>query len=243
MKQYDDTTYGERIAEAYDELYAEYEEAAIDLLCELARGGRVLELGIGTGRIALPLHRRGVDVMGIDASPAMIAKLRAKPDGAGIEVVQGSFAQIDVEGKFDLIYVVFNTFYALLTQAEQVQCFRSVAEHLTEGGVFLIEAFVPDLYRYDNRQSVRAVNLSEDRVSLNVAQLDPLTQQVTSQHVFLSEEGIRLYPVRLRYVWPSEFDLMAQLAGLSLKHRWGSWEKDEFTAESGSHVSIYGRSV
>lgn len=241
MKRYDDTTYGERIAEAYDELYADYDEAAIDLLHELAGGGRVLELGIGSGRIALPLHHRGVDVMGIDASPAMIAKLHAKPDGAGIEVVQGSFAQIDVAGQFDLIYVVFNTFYALLTQAEQVQCFRSVAEHLTEAGVFLIEAFVPDLSRYDDRQSVRTLNLSGDRVSLDVAQLDPLTQQVASHHVFLSEEGIRLYPVKLRYAWPSEFDLMAQLAGLSLKHRWSSWEKDEFTAESGRHVSVYGR--
>lgn len=242
MKQYDDTTYGERIAEVYDEMYAKY-DAAIDLLHELARGGRVLELGIGTGRIALPLHRRGVDVMGIDASPAMIAKLHAKPDGAGIEVVQGSFAQIDVERQFDLIYVVFNTFYALLTQAEQVQCFQSVAAHLTEAGVFLIEAFVPDLSRYDGRQSVRAINLSEDRVTLDVAQLDLLTQQVTAQHVLLSEEGMRLYPVKLRYAWPSEFDLMAQLAGLSLKHRWSSWEKDEFTAESGRHVSVYGRSA
>lgn len=242
MKQYDDTTYGERIAEVYDEMYAKY-DAAIDLLHELARGGRVLELGIGTGRIALPLHRRGVDVMGIDASPAMIAKLHAKPDGAGIEVVQGSFAQIDVERQFDLIYVVFNTFYALLTQAEQVQCFQSVAAHLTEAGVFLIEAFVPDLSRYDGRQSVRAINLSEDRVTLDVAQLDLLTQQVTAQHVLLSEEGMRLYPVKLRYAWPSEFDLMAQLADLSLKHRWSSWEKDEFTAESGRHVSVYGRSA
>lgn len=243
VRAYDDATYGERIAAVYDEFYSDYEEDTIDLLCELAAGGRVLELGIGTGRIALPLAERGLDMVGIDASDAMTKKLRAKPGGAEIRVVSGSFAEMPAEladERFDLIFVVFNTFFALLTQEEQVQCFQSVAAHLGDGGRFLIEAFMPDLTRFQDRQTVRLINLSQGAVRLDVAQLDPVAQQVSSQHVVLTESGIQLYPVRLRYAWPTEIDLMAKLAGLSLQHRWGSWQKDAFTEESGKHVSVYG---
>jgi SAM-dependent methyltransferase len=241
MERYDELTYGERIAEVYDKLYADYEEATVDLLHEFARGGRVLELGIGTGRIALPLYHKGVEVMGIDASASMIARMRAKPGGENIRVIQGDFAAFDADGDFDLVYVVFNTFFGLLTQAAQVRCFQNVGAHLALDGLFLLEVFVPDLTRFDQNQTVRTIKLNEDLVQLEATRHDPVAQQVTSQHVLLSEEGIRMFPVRLRYAWPSELDLMAQLAGLTLRHRWGSWKKGAFTAESGRHISVYGR--
>jgi SAM-dependent methyltransferase len=241
MKQFDETTYGERIAGIYDDLYAEYQEATVDLLWELARGGRALELGIGTGRIALPLCQRGVEVTGIDASPAMIARLHAKPGGGEIEVLESSFTEFDLPARFDLVYVVFNTFFGLLTQEDQVRCFQSVARHLADDGLFLLEVFVPDPCRFEADQTIRAVRVEADEVRLDVTQHSPVEQQVTSQHVWLSEEGVRLYPVVLRYAWPSELDLMARLAGLRLRHRWDSWEKGVFSATSTRHISVYGR--
>lgn len=241
MEQFDEHTYGERIAEVYDRFFSDVDEAAIDLLEELAGGGPVLELGVGTGRIALPLHERGVKVVGIDASPAMLARLREKPGGDEIEVYEGSFVDLPVEGAFSLIFVAFNTLFALLTQDEQLRCIRNVASHLADDGVFLVEAFVPDLCRYDRQQRVNTVRLSEDEVHLDMSQLDPVSQQVTSQRVVLSSDGIDLYPVKLRYIWPSELDLMARMAGLQVVHRWGDWQKGEFSATSGKHVSVYAR--
>lgn len=245
MAQYEDKTYGERIAGVYDDMYGEYEEAMIERLAELAdEGGRVLELGIGTGRVALPLRQRGVEVVGIDASPAMIARLRAKPGGAEVRVVEGSFAEFDLGETFDLVYVVFNTFYSLLTQEEQVSCFQSVARHLAEGGVFCLEVFVPDLCRFQDGQTVRAVAVETDGVKFDITLHDPVKQQVRSQHLLISEgEGVRLYPVILRYAWPSELDLMARLAGLELRHRWSSWEKGTFGPKSSRHISVYGRAA
>lgn len=241
MESYDETTYGKRIASVYDDLYSDYEESAIDLLAQLAGTGRVLELGIGTGRVAIPLYHRGVNIMGIDASPRMIKKLQAKVGGEDISVVEGNFAEIDLDARFDLIYVVFNTFFALQTQEEQVRCFQSVAQHLTEGGVFLMEVFVPDLYRFDKDQTVRVIHLSEGEVRLEVSQHHPVGQQVNSQSIFLTEHDVRLYPVKLRYAWPSELDLMAKLADLTLINRWSSWDKETFTERSGKHISVYGR--
>jgi trans-aconitate methyltransferase len=239
VDEYKEETYGERIAEIYDDLYANYDEAAIRVLKELAGGGKALELGIGTGRIALPLQAQGVEVHGVDASPAMVARLRAKPGGAQIPVTFGNFAEVAVEGRFSLIYVLFNTFYALLTQEEQVQCFQKAAEHLEPEGVFVIEAFMPDLARFQGRQALRTVSLEENQAQIDASLHDPLRQQISSQHILLSEQGVRLYPVKLRYVWPSEFVLMARLAGMRLKDRWGSWTKEPFTAESGKHISVY----
>jgi SAM-dependent methyltransferase len=241
MKQFDEATYGQRIAAVYDQLYGEYEEAAVGLLQEFATGGRALELGIGTGRIALPLQQRGVEVWGVDSSPAMIARLRAKPGGNEIEVLESSFADFELRAHFDLIYVVFNTFFGLLTQEDQVRCFHSVARHLGDGGHFLLEVFVPDPCRFDAQQTVRAVQVEADEVKLDVTRHDPVRQQVNSQHVWLSEDGIRLFPVALRYAWPAELDLMARLAGLQLKHRWDSWDKAAFSAGSTRHISVYGR--
>jgi SAM-dependent methyltransferase len=144
----------------------------------------------------------------------MVARLRAKPEGAGIPVTMGNFADVGVDEQFDLIYIVFNTFYALLAQEEQIRCFANVATHLKPGGHFLIEAFVPDLGRFDREQRVSVVNLGSERVQLDASQHDFAKQLVRSRHILISEEGIRLFPVQLRYVWPSEMDLMARLAGL-----------------------------
>jgi len=243
VTEYGPATYGERIAAIYDR-YVEpavgaTTAAAVEFLASIAGGGRVLELGIGTGRIAVPLAERGISVEGIDASEAMIQRLRAKPHGADIPVAIGDFAAVDVQGRFDLIYVVFNTFFALLDQEAQVRCFRNVAEHLTEHGAFVIEAFVPDPTLYDRGQRVSATRVETDRIQLDAARLDPLTQRVTSQHILIGAEGIVLLPVQLRYAWPSELDLMARLAGLAVRERFGGWLREPFTAASGSHVSVY----
>jgi SAM-dependent methyltransferase len=243
MDNYEAKTYGDRIADVYDDLYTSYEEAAINTLTELAGGGRALELGIGTGRIAIPLAMKGIDVSGIDASEAMVAKLHAKSGGSNISVTTGSFADLNVEGDFSLIYVVFNTFFGLLTQEEQVLCFCNVAKHLKEDGCFLIEAFVPDMTRFTKGQNVNAIAVSSDGVNLEVTRHDAAGQRVNSQHIVITEYGIRLYPVQLRYAWPSELDLMAQIAGLRLSHRWSNWRRDPFTSESGKHISIYSRAI
>ena len=243
MDNYQADTYGERIAAVYDEWYQSYDERTIETLCELARGGPALELGIGSGRIALPLQQRGVQVHGIDVSAAMLGRLRAKPGGDHVPVTLGNFADVGVEGAFSLIYVLFNTFFGLLSQEEQLRCFENVARRLTPDGVFLIEAFVPDLARFSGRQTVRAIKVGNDEVRLDVTQWDPVEQHLTSQHVVLTEQGIRLYPVKLRYVWPSELELMARLAGLRLRQRWANWDRAGFTADSTKHISVYERAA
>ena len=244
--RYDEETYGRLFSDIYDTFYPSFDADALDSLEALASGGRILELGVGTGRVALPLAERGLDVTGLDASEAMIAKLQAKPGADRLRVIRGSFAklpsQLDGE-RFELIFVVFNSFFALLTQAEQVQCFRSVAEHLTADGRFLIEAFVPDLTRFNDGQAVRVIHLDEDIVRLDAAELDVAQQQIVSQQLLVSDEGTKLFPVKLRYAWPPEMDLMAELAGLSLIERWGSWGRDPFTKASTKHVSVYGHAA
>jgi SAM-dependent methyltransferase len=241
MDEYEAETYGERIAAVYDDLYQTYDEQAISILSELAGSEPALELGIGTGRVALPLRQKGVRVHGIDASTAMLDKLRAKPGGDDIPLTVGNFAEVGVTGRFSLIYVLFNTFYALLTQDEQIRCFENVAQHLAPEGVFLIEAFVPDVARFKNQQAVHAVKVEIDKVQLDTTQWDPIKQHLMSQHVVLTEQGIRLFPAKLRYVWPSEFDLMARLAGLRLRERWEDWERADFSADSTKHISVYVR--
>jgi len=234
-----DETYGECVAGVYDEWYSEYDRDAIDALAELARNGRALELGIGTGRFALPLSERNVEVHGIDAASSMISRLRSKPGSERIKVTHGSFADVAVDGEFALIYVVFNTFFWLTTQKEQVRCFQNVAARLTPGGCFVIEAFVPDMTRFNRGQANRAARVTEDLVELDVGRHDQATQRVNSQRVIISEGNVRLYPVQIRYAWPAELDLMAQLAGLRLRERWSNWKRESFTSESGKHISIY----
>jgi len=242
MQDYGPETYGDRIAELYDSLYEREldTDAAVDGLARLAGSGPVLELAIGTGRLAIPLAQRGIDIRGIDASEEMVARLRAKPGGEDIPVTMGDFADVGVEGSFSLVFVVFNTLFALLTQEDQLRCFRNVAAHLADGGRFVVEAFVPDLPRFERGQRVGVSAVSIDRVDLEVSRHDAVNQRVDSQHVFGSREGTRLSPVSLRYAFPSELDLMARLAGLELQERCGGWSGEPFTNASRDHVSIYG---
>jgi SAM-dependent methyltransferase len=241
MTDYLAWTYGDRIADTYDSLHAEHDPATIDLLAELAGDGPALELGIGTGRVALPLASRGIAVHGIDASQAMVARLRAKAGGAEIPVAIADFKTFEFEERFSLIYVVFNTFFALQSQEEQVRCFQSVAAHLRGDGCFLIEAFVPDLARFDRGQRVSASNIESHGVTLEVSRHDPVLQRVESQIVRLSEAGMRLFPVQIRYAWPSELDLMARLANLVIRDRWAGWRRQPFGPASQFHVSVYRR--
>lgn len=239
MKDYQDHTYGDSIASVYDELHSQVDPAMVDLLVRLAGEGSALELGIGTGRAALPLLEKGTAVHGIDSSSRMLDKLRAKPHGGEINLHHGSFEEFKLVERFQLIYVVFSTFFCLQTQEAQLRCFRCVSEHLASGGAFLLEVFVPDMGRFSDYQSLRAEELSEDSVHISASRLDPVTQQVTGQHIFLTPEGTRLYPLRIRYAWPAELDLMARLAGLRLDQRWGSWEQAPFTRASKQHISVY----
>jgi SAM-dependent methyltransferase len=242
MDDYGPSTYGDHIADVYDAWFHPPSDpgAAVDFLAELAGSGPALELAIGTGRIALPLATRGVEIQGIDASAAMVAKLREKPGGTDIPVTMGDFADVQVEGRFRLVFVVFNTLFALLTQDDQRRCLRNVADHLTDDGVFVVEAFVPDLARFDRGQRVDARQVELGRAFLEVSRHDAGNQRVSSQLVVLEETGFRMFPVELRYVWPSELDLMAELAGLRLRERWGGWNREPFTGEL-THVSVYER--
>ena len=170
----------------------------------------------------------------------MVERLRAKPGGQAIAVTMGDFAGVPVEGGYRLVYVVFNTFFALLSQDDQVRCFAEVARRLAPGGAFVLQGFVPDQRLYTGGQSVRATHLGLDQVRLDLARHDPAAQRVDFQHVVLTEGGVRLHPGALRYAWPSELDLMARLAGLRLRERWGGWRRQPYTASTSDlHVSVY----
>jgi SAM-dependent methyltransferase len=235
-------SFGDDVAAQYDDSLRGDEDGAVAFLAELAGDGPALELAIGTGRIALPLAAAGVRVDGVDLSAAMVERLRAKPGGEALEVVIGDFAAVPLDGRYRLIYVVFNTFFNLLTQDDQVRCFENVAAHLTDDGAFVIEAFDPGyLHRLRDGQYVDAEAIEVDRVRLDVAQHDPVRQLLEESHVSLSPKGIALFPIVCRYAWPSELDLMARLAGLRLTQRWGGWERQPFTSVSRLHVSVYGR--
>ena len=243
MERYEPVmSFDEAAAAIYDDVPRGDEEVAVAFLEQLAGEGPALELAIGTGRIALPLAARGIRVDGIDLSTAMVAKLRAKPGGAELEVTIGDFAEVPVAGAYPLIYVVYNTLFNLLTQEEQVRCFENVAAHLTGDGAFVVEAFVPTyLMRLRDHQYVNAERVRVDEVWLDVGRHDPVLQRLEESHVALSPAGVRVYPIVCRYAWPSELDLMARIAGLRLQERWGGWNREPFTAASTAHVSVYGR--
>lgn len=244
MNDYDASTYGEGIADMYDAWYPGGDPAPIvDTLAGLSGEGPALELGIGTGRIAIPLAAAGVSVHGIDGSTAMVERLRAKPGGGSIRVTIGDFADLDLEERFSLVFVVFNTFFGILEQRDQVRCFRRVAEHLVPGGHFLLECFVPDLSRFDRGQRLAVSAIDDEGIRIEAALYEPVAQRVRAQVVSMTQTGTRFYPLQVRYCWPSELDLMAQLAGLELEHRWGGWNEEPFTAASGSHVSVYRKVV
>ena len=241
MPDYDESTYGERIADVYDRFYGQRDnpETVADFLAPLAGKGRALELGIGTGRIAISLAARGVRVVGIDASPAMVAKMRKKPGGRDIPVIMGNFADLKVAGRFGLVYVAFSTFFALRDQEEQVRCFQRLAKRLAPGGVFTVEAFNPDHSVLAQRQRAVAVDVGTDHALLDLATNDVVNQTLRAQHVLFTARGVQLYPVQLRFAYPSELDLMARLAGMRLRERYGGWDRSKFTATSQVHVSIY----
>jgi SAM-dependent methyltransferase len=242
MEQYGPETYGERVADVYDEWYRLPDEAAeVALLTELAAGGRALELGIGTGRVSLPLAANGVTVHGIDTSRRMVEQLRAKPGGDAITVTIGDMADVAVDGTFDLIFVVFNTFFMLSSQAEQVRCFRNVAAHLAPTGRFLLHAFVPDTSRIERGQDLSVREAGLDRVRLDASTYDSVTQTLDTTQIRITESGTRFVHAKLRFAYPPEIDLMAQLAGLELEARWGSFSRQPFDAGSAFACSVFRR--
>ncbi len=235
-------SYGDAAAAAYDLVHAP-DDDAVACLTRLAGPGPVLELGIGTGRLALPLAERGLDVSGIDASEAMVAKLRAKPGGDRLEVTIGDFANVDVDGAFSLVFVAFYTFFALSTVDAQQRCFDNVARHLeAAGGRFVLEAFVPDPSRFVRDQHLEVMHVSPAGARINASRHDPAAQRVDSLIMFISNDGVQTWPVRLRYSYPSELDAMATAAGLELEDRWSGWTGEPFDErDSAKHVSVYRR--
>jgi SAM-dependent methyltransferase len=240
MRNYGPETVGELNADEYDLLHNPgTTEAAIELLSEFALPGRTLELAIGTGRVALPLAERGCRIEGIEASPLMVEKLRQKPGGHGIPVTIGDMSEVKADGMFDFIFLIFNTLYNLTSQAAQVNCFRNAASMLAPGGAFLIEAFVPDLSQFHDHRSVKPRHVGFSSLALEAAVHDPTTQRIDYQVLRVTSEGTKLTPLPMRYAWPQETDLMAQLAGMDLETRWGGWDKSDFTANSRMHISVY----
>ena len=239
---HDDGHFDERVAARYDESSAEmfgaaFVDPAVSFLAELAGDGPALELGIGTGRIALPLAARGVPVHGIELSHAMAARLRAKPGGGAIDVTIGDFAATRVDGSFSLVYLVFNTIMNLTTQAAQVACFRTAAAHLGLGGCFVIEVMVPQLQRLPPGDSFQVFDVGDRHVGID--EYDVATQGLTSHHLELVEGTYERTSMPFRYVWPAELDLMAELAGMRLRERWDGWTREPFTSESRQHVSVW----
>lgn len=236
-------SYGDGVGEEYDnQSMRGDEEATVAYLEQLAQGGRALELAIGTGRIALPLSAKGIRVDGIDFSHSMIAKLRTKPGGDKLTITMGNFADVAVADTYDLIYIVFNTLFNLLSQDEQVRCFKNVAAHLTERGVFVIEGGVPtEFCRLRKNQYVDLEDIEVDKVHLDTAKYNPITQFLEENHITISRKGTQLFPIVTRYAWPAELDLMARIAELQLKERWANWKREPITASSINCISVYGR--
>jgi SAM-dependent methyltransferase len=239
---HDDGYFGERVAARYDESTADIStpdilDPMLDFLAGLAGSGRALELGIGTGRVALPLARRGVAVHGIELSEAMANRLRAKPGSGDIGITIGDFSKAKAPGEFSLAYLVFNTIGNLTTQEAQVACFRNVADHLAPGGCFVIEVGVPSLRRLPPGETVRPFDVSEDHLGFD--EYDVANQGLISHHFTLVDGQWERVSMPFRYVWPAELDLMAQLAGMRLRERWADWKREPFTGESQQHVSVW----
>jgi SAM-dependent methyltransferase len=238
----EDGYFDERIAARYDESAADMFDSAVffpavEFLADLAGSGKALELGIGTGRLALPLAERGVQVHGIELSKAMVARLRAKPGGEDIGVTIGDFATTKVDGSFSLVYLAYNTITNLTTQAAQVSCFRNVAVHLEPGGCFVIEVMIPELRRLPPGETFRVFYGSESYWGID--EYDVATQGLISHHLETVDGRVERFSAPYRYVWPSELDLMAELAGMTLRERWSGWKREPFTSDSRQHVSVW----
>lgn len=240
--------YGDAVADMYDDLCSRSDwlvpDAAVRFLGKLAGAGPALELGIGTGRIALPLQRAGVQVVGVDASERMLAELQRKPGGERVTAVAGDFANPPVDGPFPLVYVAFNTLFHLTTQERQITCLRNAGALLTPGGTLVVEAFVPTPpSQGESGGQLTVWNVGEDSLDIGVRWYDRVTQTYIEQHVFLQDGSVRLNHNRGRDFWPAELDLMARLAGLRLCERWGGWNDEPFSSESRSHVSLFRRAT
>jgi SAM-dependent methyltransferase len=242
MRDYEIRTYGETWAPYYDEIFADIDSEVAFLRPLAGDPPRALELAVGSGRVALPLSRAGVSVTGIDISDDMVALLRAKPGGDEITVLMGDFAKVEVEETFPLVYLPFNTLFTLPDQARQIECFMNVAAALEPGGRFVLDAFVPDLSRFDQygtRIGVSSIS-SKSEHAFEMSIHDSVGQTVVSHHIRrLANGSTVVLPVRVRYAWPSELDLMGRLAGFDLEERWGWYDRRRFTEKSGQHVSVY----
>jgi len=242
---HDDGYFDERVAARYDDDAGIFEPAVVDpvvdLLVELAGSGRALELGIGTGRIALPLARRGVQVHGIELSNAMAARLRAKPGAQEIGVTIGDFATTTVDGTFSVAYLVFNTIMNLTTQAAQVACFRNVAAHLDPGGCFVIEVGIPALRQLPPGETIHAFHVGE--TSWGLDEYDVARQGLVSHHFRIVDGKLERLSIPFRYTWPAELDLMAELGGMTLRDRWSGWKREPFTSDSVKHVSVWAKTT
>ena len=241
MSNYDPTAYGSAVAGMYDELYDDMfdTEGAVRRLRQLAGDGPVLELGVGTGRLALPLAAGGLRVHGLDASAAMLDQLRAKPGGSAVTVTEADFSEFELSERFTLAVLAINTIFALPDQDAQVRCFERVAAHLRPGGCFVVEAFVPNPARFHEQQSIRLRAMTEGRVALEVARIDQAIQFMYTTQIHFRDSGVELHAANHRYAWPAELDLMARLAGLKLEDRWEDWNLTPFTGTSQFHVSVY----
>lgn len=241
MSHYDPTEYGRVWASEYDQLFNERDDfkQLNQFIAVRAGSHSILEFGIGTGRVALGLAEEGFDVHGVDISQEMLDLLAAKPHGDKIHTILGDFTTVKVEGIFSLVIIAFSTLFLLESQEAQVACIANAARHLEPGGLLVVEAFVPDPSRWVRGQTTYVSSLSNDLVDLMIAVHDPVEQVIHNQHLLFSNEGIKLKPTRLRYAWPGEIDLMAQLADMSLIERYADYSKSPFTASSGSHVSVY----
>lgn len=232
----------DHVAPYYDELTAALPDTsqAVDFLASYAGDGRLLELGVGTGRIACPLSLRGFSVTGLDNSPGMLARLRSRSDGAKVDVALGSFTEMPVDGEFSLIYAVFNTLFCAVTQDEQLRAIQLVAKHLSPNGTFIVETNLPDLARSDSSgRTLNTGGVERHRVFMEAALHDAATQRIRTQTIIVSEQGIQLFPLMMRYFWPSELDLMGKLAGLRLEHRYGNWDKSPYTRDSSRQISVF----
>jgi SAM-dependent methyltransferase len=219
------------------------EEETVSFLARLAGHQEALELAVGTGRIALPLTRAGVSVDGVELSRHMVDRMREKPGGDQVKVTIGDMSRVSTGRSYGLVYLVYNTIGNLLTQDDQVLCFEKAARHLTDDGVFVLECRVPTAPSRPGRQFVDAERIGVDHVVLDVCRYDPVSQILDENHVRIGSDGIIFGPIRLRLAHPPEFDLMARIAGLRLRDRWGGWNEEPFTATSWRHVSVYERAT
>ncbi|MCK1808754.1 MULTISPECIES: class I SAM-dependent methyltransferase [unclassified Micromonospora] len=242
MSVFDDPgLFGRLWADTYDGPGNPDPAPAVDFLAPLAEGGPVLELAVGTGRVALPLAARGLTVEGVEASPEMVAHLRAKPGGADLPVTIGDMADVPVAGPYRLVFLVFNTLFNLVSEERQAACFRNVARVLAPGGAFVIETFVPDPADFDRDEQVQVREVTEDSATIRVHRYDRAAQTFVRQTVTFDASGVHLKPFAMRYAWPDQVDELAERAGLRLTERYADWDRSPFDADSRSHISVYRR--